>query len=134
MKDACKVWGHQSGVMQSFAATKERQISWLGVGTLEMAGQKNVSRNSYFLQKNLRLRFQICQRQANCIVHCCPCLSSLLVVAVVVVCRCWLSSFVHFVHLCCCCWLSSLSVVVVHHFQIFDINSKHQLSFFFLIT
>ena len=40
MEDACKVWGHQSGVMRSFAVTKERQTLWLRVGTLEMAGQK----------------------------------------------------------------------------------------------
>jgi len=40
VEDACKLWGHQSGFMQSFAAAKERQTSWLGVGILEMAGQK----------------------------------------------------------------------------------------------
>ncbi len=41
MENSYKVWGNQSGVMQSFAATKERQTSWLGVGILEMAGQKS---------------------------------------------------------------------------------------------
>ncbi len=98
VEDACKVWGHQSGVMQSFAATKERQTSWLVVGTLEMAGQKNVCRNSYCLQRNLKVNLQLfCQRQANCIAHCCPCLSSSLVVAVVIVCRRSSSSFVLFV-------------------------------------
>ena len=40
VEDACIVWGHQSGVMRSFAVTKERHTSCLGVGTLEMAGQK----------------------------------------------------------------------------------------------
>jgi hypothetical protein len=40
VEDACEVWGHQSGVMRSFSVTKEQQTSWLGVGTLEMAGQK----------------------------------------------------------------------------------------------
>jgi len=115
--------------MRSFAVTKERHTSWLGVGTLEMAGQKNVCRNSYCLQRNLRVSLQFCQRQANCIAHCCPCLSSLLVVAVVIVCRCRSSSFVLCVHLCRRCWSSSSSVVVVHCFQISDVNSKHQLSF-----
>ena len=40
MEDACNVWWHQSVVMWSFAVTKERQTAWVGVGTLEMAGQK----------------------------------------------------------------------------------------------
>ncbi len=97
MEDDCKVWGHQSGVMQSFAATKERQTLWLGVGTLEMAVQTNVCSNSYCLQRNLKVSLQFCQRQANCIAHCCPCLSLLLVVAVVIVYCCSSSSFVLFV-------------------------------------
>ena len=126
MEDDCKVWGNQSGVMQSFAATKERQTSWLGVGILEMAGQKNVCRNSYCLQTNLRVSLQFCQRQANCIAHCYPCLSSLLVVAIVVVC-CY--SFVHpfarlfihsFIHLICLfvCLFVCVCLVVHHSFHL----------------
>ena len=102
----------------------------MGVGTLKMAGQKNSCRNSYCLQRNLRVSLQFCQRQENCISHCCPCWSSLLVVAIAVVCRCRSSSFFLFVHLCHRCWLSSSSVIVVHRFQISDVNSKHQISFY----
>ena len=115
--------------MQSFAVTKEWRTSWLGVGTLEMAGQKNTCRNSYCLQRNSRVSLQFCQRHSNCIAHCCCCLSSLLVVAVVIARRCRSSSFVLCVHHCRRCWSSSSSVVVFHQFQISDINSKHQLSF-----
>jgi hypothetical protein len=111
VEDACKVWGHQSGVMQSFAATKERQTSWLGVGTLEMAGQTNVCSNSYCLQRNLRVSLQFCQRQANCIAHCCPCLSSSLVVAVIIV----RSSIVIICPLCHC--LVGCCVISYHHHQ-----------------
>ncbi len=89
----------------------KRQTSWLGVSTLEMVGQKNLCRNSYCLQRNLRGGLQFCQRQANCIPYCCHCLSSLLVVAVVIVCRCWSSLFVLFVHCCCCCCFLSLLFV-----------------------
>ncbi len=77
---------------------------------------------------------QFCQRQANCIAHCCPCWYSLLDVAIVVVCRCRLSSFFLFVHLFRQCWSSSLSVIVVHCFKISDVNSKHQLSFDFFLS
>ncbi len=102
-----------------------------------MAGQKNSCRNSYCLQRNLRVSWQFSQRQANCIAHRCPCLSSLLVVAVAVFRRCLLLSFVLFVHLCHRCWSLSSSDIVVHCFQISDVNRKHQLSFdcfFYFIT
>ena len=101
----------------------------VGGGYLRNGGTKKSCRNSYCLQRNLRVSLQFCQRQANFIAHCCPCWSSFLVVAVVVVCRCRSSSFFLFVHLCRRCWSLSSSVVVVHRFQISDVNSKHQLSF-----
>ena len=80
-----------------------------GGWNLRKAGQKNVCRNSYCLQRNLRGGLQFCQRQVNCILHLCHCLSSLLVVSVIIVHRCWLSSFVLFVHLCRRCQLLSMS-------------------------
>ena len=43
VEDACKVWGHQFNGMQSIAATKEWQTSWLGKGTLEMEGENKIA-------------------------------------------------------------------------------------------
>ena len=76
---------------------------------LRNGGTKNVCRNSYCLQRNLRGALQFCQKQANFIAHCVVvCLHCWLLPLslFIVVSRCPLSSFVLFVHCLCC--LSSL--------------------------
>jgi len=104
VEDACTVCWHQSGVMWSFAVTKERRTSWLGVGTLEMAGQKRMYKFILpaeefkgwleILSKTSKLHFSSlslfvfivgCRRQLLSVVIVCPLCSLLLLFVVIIV-------------------------------------------------